>query len=166
MFHNIIDEDIKEQDQSFDTEKTSKKKVINLKNLFSVSDFILYAVSFMVSMVGFGGEFAPFGLAIFAATCSNRIAAGIVYIATCIGSLIGFGASGFLNYLLTTLLFIVLTLLFRPKYQEDRNEKQKLGLHVLASAFIVQARKNVFYNVFSIRLTFKHCICNTCIHIL
>lgn len=149
MFHNIIDEEIKEEDKSFDTDNKNKR-IINLKNLFSISDFVLYAISFMVSMVSFGGEFAPFGLAIFAAVCSNKIAAGIVYISTCLGTLIRFGGSGLLSYLLTTLLFIVLTLIFRPKYQEDRNEKQKFGLHILASAFIVQARKNVLYNVFSI----------------
>ena len=144
MFQNIIDEEIKE-DKSFDTNK--KKKIINIKNLFSVSDFILYAISFMVSMVSFNGEFAPFGLAIFAATCSNRIPAGIVYIATALGTLIGFGASGFLNYLLTTLLFIVMTLIFRPRFQEDRNEKQKLGLYILISSFVVQAGK-MFFTMF------------------
>lgn len=143
MFQNIIDEEIKQENESFDTEKS--KRVINFKNLFSVSDFILYAVSFMVSMVGFGGEFAPFGLAIFAAVCSNRIPVGIVYLATCLGTLIGFGVNGFLTYLLTTLLFIVSTLIFRPRFESrDRNEKQKLGVYILASAFIVQAGKMLF----------------------
>lgn len=143
MFQNIIDEEIKQENESFDTEKS--KRVINLKSLFSVSDFILYAVSFMVSMVGFGEEFAPFGLAIFAAVCSNRIPAGIVYLATCLGTLIGFGVNGFLSYLLTTLLFIVLTLIFRPRFESrDRNEKQKLGVYILVSTFIVQAGKMLF----------------------
>ena len=41
----------------------------------------------MISMVSFNGEFAPFGLAIFAAVCSNRIPLGIVYIATALGVL-------------------------------------------------------------------------------
>ena len=141
MFQNIIDEEIKE-DRSYDTE--NKKRVINLKNLFSVSDFILYAISFMVSMVSFNGEFAPFGLAIFAAVCSNRIPLGIVYITTCIATLIGFGANGFLSYLLTTLIFIAITLIFRPRREEDRNEKQKLGLYIFISAFVVQAGKMVF----------------------
>lgn len=148
MFQNIIDEDIKEENDSLDTENNSRKKWINLKGLFSVSDFVLYAISFMISMVSFGGEFAPFGLAIFAAVCSNRIPAGIVYIATCLGTLIGFGGSGLLTYLLSTLLFVVITLIFRPKYQEEgRNEKQKLGVYVLASSFIVQAGK-MFFTMF------------------
>ena len=144
MFQNIIDEEIKEE-KSFDIDK--KRRVINLKGLFSVSDFVLYAISFMVSMVSFNGEFAPFGLAIFAAVCSNRIPLGIVYIATCLGTLIGFGANGFLSYLLTTLLFIVMTLMFRPRLAEDRNEKQKLGLYILLSSFIVQAGK-MFFTMF------------------
>ena len=144
MFQNIIDEEIKE-DKSYDTEK--KKRVINLKGLFSVSDFVLYAISFMISMVSFNGEFAPFGLAIFAAVCSNRIPLGIVYIATCIGTLIGFGANGFLSYLLTTLLFVLMTLIFRPRFEKDRNEKQKLGLYIFLSTFIVQAGK-MFFTMF------------------
>ena len=49
MFQNIIDEEINENN-SQDTEKKISRK-INFKNLFSVSDFILYAVSFMISMV-------------------------------------------------------------------------------------------------------------------
>ena len=48
MFQNIIDEEIKEENESFDTKKG--KNTINLKNLFSVSDFVLYAISFMVSL--------------------------------------------------------------------------------------------------------------------
>ena len=144
MFQNIIDEEIKEE-KSYDTDK--KKRVINLKGLFSVSDFVLYAISFMISMVSFNGEFAPFGLAIFAAVCSNRIPLGIVYIATCIGTLIGFGANGFLSYLLTTLLFVLMTLMFRPRFEEDRNEKQKLGLYIFLSTFIVQAGK-MFFTMF------------------
>ncbi len=146
MFQNIIDEEIKEE-QSFDTEN-KKKRIINIKNLFSVYDFILYAISFMVSMVGFGDEFAPFGLAIFAAVCSNRIPAGIVYIVTCLGTLIGFGVNGFLSYLLTTLIFIVTILIFRPRFQDkDRNEKQKLGVYILISSFVVQAGK-MFFTMF------------------
>ena len=101
-------------------------------------------------MVSFGGEFAPFGLAMFAAVCSNRIPVGIVYVATCLGTLIGFGGSSLLSYVLTTLLFIVMMLLFRPKYQEEgRNEKQKLGVYVLISSFVVQAGK-MFFTMFLI----------------
>lgn len=147
MFQNIIDEEVKEN-QEFDTENSNnKKQKFNLRGLFSVSDFILYAISFMVSMVGIGGEYAPFSLAIFAAVCSNKMPAAIVYVATCIGTLIGFGINGFLSYLLMSLIFIALILMFRPRIQEDRNEKQKLGIYVFVSSFVVQAGK-MFFTMF------------------
>ena len=143
MFQNIIDEEIKEQEEEINSYK--QKRRIDFKNLFSINDIVLYAISFMVSMVGFGKEFAPFSLAIFAATCSNKNAAGVVLIATLLGSLIEFGLNGFLSYLLTVLLFIVLILIFKPRYENEyRNEKQKLGKYVLISSFIVQAGKMLF----------------------
>ena len=141
MFQNIIDEEIEEQKE----EINSNKRKINFKELFSISDIVLYAISFMVSTVGFGKEFAPFALAIFAATCSNKIPAGFVFVATLLGTLIGFGVNGFLSYLLTALIFIVLMLIFRPRYEgKYRNEKQKLGKYVLISSFVVQAGKMLF----------------------
>ena len=146
MFQNIIDEEINEQDEKINN--TQNKKKIDLKNLFTISDIVLYAIAFMASMVGFEKEFAPFGLAIFAAACSNKIPAGVIFIITAIGTLIGFGINGFLSYLVMTLLFIVLILLFKPSYQEEgRNEKQKLGKYVLISSFAVQAGK-MFFSIF------------------
>ena len=143
MFQNIIDEDI--NDKENEIKNNNAKKKIDLKNLFSLSDIVLYAISFMVSMVGFGKEYAPFSLAVFAAVCSNKIPAGIIFIVTAIGTLIGFGTNGFLTYLLTALIFIVSMLLFRPKYEyENRNEKKKLGKYILISTFVVQAGKMLF----------------------
>ena len=142
MFQNIIDEQAEEQNEEV---KQNYIRKINFKNLFSVSDIVLYAISFMISMVGFGKEFAPFSLSIFAAVCSTRIPAGIVLVVTLIGTLIGFGINGFLSYLLTVLLFILLMLLFRPRYEDEhRNEKQKLGKYVFVSSFVVQAGKMLF----------------------
>lgn len=143
MFQNIIDEQVEEQDEELNTNKNKRK--VNFRNLFSVSDIVLYAVSFMISMVGFGKEFAPFSFSIFAAVCGTRIPAGIVFIVTLIGTLIGFGINGFLSYLLTALLFIVLMLIFRPRLEDEhRNERLKLGKYVLISAFVVQAGKMLF----------------------
>ena len=147
MFQNLADE--KQEDYIEEqNEEIENKKKINLKELFSVSTIILYAISFMASMVSFGGEFAPFGLALFAAVCSNEIPAGLVYIFAGIGTLIGFGPKGFLSYLLSSLIFIALLLIFKPKRRYPaRNEKQKLGFYVFASAFIVQAGK-MFFSIF------------------
>jgi len=99
-------------------------------------------------MVSFNGEFAPFGLAIFAAACSNRIPVGILYVAVLAGTAIGFGVGGILTFLLSSLLFIVMILIFRPSMQEiHKNEKQKLGRYVAISAFAVQASK-MFFTMF------------------
>ena len=60
--------------------KQSKIKLI-LKNIFTKQNILMYIISFMLSMVSCGNEnIAPFGLAMFAAICSNSIPMGIVYI--------------------------------------------------------------------------------------
>lgn len=125
--------------------KVQNKTKINIKNLFQEKNLFLYIISFMVSMVSFNGEFAPFGLAIFAACCSNRKPVGIVYALAVIGTLIkfGFGSTGL--FILSSILFLGLVLIIRPNFEEDeRNEKQKLGIYVFLSSFIVQAGKMIF----------------------
>ncbi len=91
MFQNVINN--KEQE----TENTYKRK-INFKSLFKINDIILYTVSLLVSMVGFNEDFAPFGLAIFAAACCNRIPVGVVYVSVLVGTLIKFGMGGVYCY--------------------------------------------------------------------
>ena len=93
MFQNITRED--EETIVEDVEFNKKdNKMEKIKELFSIQNIIIYAISFMVSMVSFNGNLAPFGLAMFAAVCSNKIPAGIVYIFTLIGTLIGFSGEG------------------------------------------------------------------------
>ena len=116
-----------------------------IKSIIQKQDIILYVISLMVSMVSFNGNMAPFGLAIFAACCSNRKPVGFVYILTLIGTFIKFGLLGFLSYLISSILFILLIIIIRPNFEEDeRNEKQKLGLYVFISCFIVQVAKMLF----------------------
>ena len=141
MFQNINSNKQEEK-------KDNLFKKIDIKNLFKINDIVLYAIAFLVSMVGFNKEFAPFGLAIFAAACSNRIPVGILYAVTIIGTAIGFGLNGVLSFLIITLLFIVMILTFRPRIQEpDKSERQKLGIYIAISAFIVQASK-MFFTMF------------------
>ena len=122
-----------------------KKSKLNILNLFQSKDIFLYIVSFMVSMVSFNGEWAPFGLAIFAACCSNRKPVGIIYILVAIGTLIKFGFGIFGIFLLTSILFMALVLIIRPNFEEDeRNEKQKLGKYVFISVFAIQLFKMLF----------------------
>ena len=148
MFQNIAEEVIYTNE-----EETSSKTKNILKTLFSIQDIILYIVSFGVSIVGFGGEVAPFGLAMLAAVCSNKIPMAIVFILTSIGTLIGFGKETALIYILTSLIFIASILIKTPKVQNhSRNEQKKLGLNLIFSIIIVQAIKTIFtdfyiYNV-------------------
>lgn len=121
------------------------KLKLNIKNFFRLEDIFLYIISFMVSTVSFNGEWAPFGLAIFAACCSNRKPAGVVFILVALGTLIKFGFSGLGVFLLISLLFIGLILIIRPNFDEDeRNEKQKLGKYVFISCFVINALKMIF----------------------
>ena len=140
MFQNIINN----EEQS---EQNINRK-IQFKNLFKINDIVLYAIAFLVSMVGIDNELAPFGLAIFAAACSNRIPIGILYIFILVGTFIGFGVSGVLSFLITSLILIAMMLIFRPRIKEnDRNEVQKLGIYLAIATFAVQASK-MFFSIF------------------
>lgn len=88
---------------------------------------------------------APFGLAMFAAACSNTIPAGMVYLMALAGTIIGFGTTEGLNFLVSSLILIALILMLKPGYLvADRNEKRKLGKYVLLSVFLVQAVPMIF----------------------
>lgn len=140
MFQNING---KQEEQEY-----KPKRKIEIKKLLKINDIVLYAIGFLMSMVGFSGDFTPFGLAIFAAACSNKIPVGILYFAILFGTIIGFGIGATLTFLISSLLFIALILIFRPSIQGiDKNEKQKLGIYVAVSAFAVQASK-MFFTMF------------------
>lgn len=141
MFQNVIN-------QNQEASENETKRKIEIKKLFKINDIVLYAITFLISMVGFNEELAPFGLAMFAAACSNRIPASILYVAALIGTGIGFGTNGILSFLISSLLFIAMILIFRPRIQEpDKNERQKLGIYIAISAFAVQASK-MFFTMF------------------
>ena len=89
----------------------------------------------MLSMVSFGGNsslgLAPFALAIVAATLSNCIPIGFVYIVSCIGTFIGFGTSGLINYIITSLVFFISLFVFKTRIQDDCNERRKVGKNII-----------------------------------
>lgn len=86
MFQNI-----NENIQNDENEKTSIKNKIDIKNLLNIRDIVIYIISFMISMVTFNSEFAPFGLAILAAAVSNKLPLGFIFIATLLGTFVKFG---------------------------------------------------------------------------
>lgn len=106
MFQNIVEEEKLESRIEEETElnKTDIKQI--LKKLFTKQNILVYILSLMLSSVNTVNGMAPFGLAIFAATLSNGLPAGVVFLVTLIGTLIGFGGGGALTYILTALVFV------------------------------------------------------------
>ena len=143
MFQNI--------EKSFNKQE-SKKKDVKLykfedikeliKKFFVKQNILLYVVALMVSMVSFGGNsslgLAPFALAILAATLSNSIPIGLVYVLTCIGTFIGFGTNGLLNYIITSVVFLASLYILKTRVQDDCNEKRKVGKNLIIASLIVQ----------------------------
>lgn len=137
MFQNISEQEINEEEKVVN-KKFNIKQI--LKNMFTIPNIILYVVSFMISTVSILDGITVFAMAIFAAACSNGVVAGGIYVATLLGTFIGLGKDAFLSYLLTSLLFMVLMLVVKPRIQEDtKNEKMLLGKHLIFSVICVQA---------------------------
>lgn len=135
MFQNITDK-IQEEKNI----KQNNKK-IELKHLLNINDIVIYILSFLISTVSFNSKFAPFGLAIFAAACSNKIPASFILIATLVGTIVGFGFGEGLSFFIMSLIIIAMILIFRPIEEEDRNEKIHIGAFVVISIFAVQIVK-------------------------
>lgn len=132
MFQNVRYEDIKQDDGKIEN------AVDVLKNVFTVKNIILYIIAFMTSMVGLGGEVSPFSLSVVAACFSCGIPAFGIIIVSIIGNIIGFGATGGVNYILSLLVFMATFLIKKPKYNEEtKNEKVKLGKRLFISTIAV-----------------------------
>lgn len=145
MFQNIAGQ-AEQQDEYEDVafEKQSKIKML-MQTAFTKQKIVVYILAFMLSTIQCANGVAPFAIAIFAACCSNKIPTVIVYGLTLIGTFIGLGQAEALTYLLTSLVFMVMILIARPREQEDyENEKKRLGKFVFLSSFLVQASGMLF----------------------
>ena len=130
---------------------------ILMKKFFEKRNLLLYIISFMISMVSFGGNsslgLAPFALAIVAATLANEIPIGVVYVLTCIGTYLGFGTEGLATYIITSLVFFGSLFILKTRIQDENNEKRKIGKHIIISILCVQILPMIFkefylYNAF------------------
>lgn len=132
MFQNVQYEDIGQESNKIND-------TVNIfKNVFTVKNIVLYIIAFMTAIVGIGGEVSPFSLAVIAACFSCGIPAFGVIIISIIGNIIGFGATGGVNYILTLLVLMFTFILKKPKYNEEsKNEKIKLGRRLFASVLLV-----------------------------
>lgn len=151
MFQNI---DVKNVDTAVNEEESNYNKgkfeIFNsiIGQAVTKQNLVLYLISFMMSMVSCGDGIAPFGMAIFAAACSNSIPVIFIYIVTMLGTALKFGSAGVLNYLLISLLFVAMILIFKPWYQEEyKNERRKLGRYVFLATLIINTIE-VFFNGF------------------
>ena len=114
-----------------------------IKQNFSKQSVLIYILAFMVSTVQFGNDMAPFAIAIIAAITANNIPILIPYVITCIGTFIGFGGSGLLTYILTSLIFMALSIFVIPKINEVTDQK-RLMPHLIVATFLVQVVKILF----------------------
>lgn len=139
MFQNIAREF--EEENSYEDVKSNKKENRKelLKKIFCKKMIILYIISFMVSFSSISGEvkLAPFGIAMLASILSNCIPIGIIGFVISIGTFVAFGGSNTLTFLLMAFILLVSILIKRPKFEDESNEKRKLGTRVILSTFIV-----------------------------
>lgn len=144
MFQNISQ--IKKQEDNNEEQENDNK--INVKNLFSIRDIVIYLISFLLCFINFGSYLiSPFALSMFGATCSNKNPIIISFIIIGLGVLIKSGISGFLIYIFISILLILYILIIRPKEEEKRNEKQKLGKPLLIITFVINFISIIFTKI-------------------
>ena len=126
-----------------------KKENINRwSDILQKNNIIMCVLSFMLSLVGIGGDFSLFSMSILGACFSSSVPLLGIVIVTLIGNIIGFGASGGLEYFLTSLIFFISIFIIKPKYnEEERNEKIKVGKNIFIAVFILQIVKAMFSTV-------------------
>lgn len=122
------------------------EKENNKLNIFShvlaTKNIVVYIISFMLSMVGLGGEFSVFSISMFGACMASSVPVLGIVLVSLAGNLIKYGVGGALGYFLTALVLTVTLFLVKPIYNEkERNEKIKIGKHVFLSILVIQIIK-------------------------
>ena len=144
MFQNIT-MDVTEEKIERVNNKRDIKNII--KSAVKGQSVLLYIFALMLSCVdGIGINYSIFAMAIFAATISNGIPVGVLYVLTMIGTLAKFQTAGLLSYIFTSAILVVLILIFKPKklILEYESEKTKLGKYVVFAVFLGQVIKLLF----------------------
>lgn len=138
MFQNINENTM----DNTNYKERKNKKIELFTNVFAIKNIPIYIISLMISMVGITGEFSPFSISILGACIANSVPLLGVVLFSIIGSLIKFGISGALSYILMSLVLIVTMFIIKPRYNEDeRNEKVRLAKNVFFAVLIVQLAK-------------------------
>lgn len=164
MFQNI-ERDFEENQNDFDNVELNKSNKIRqiIKRAFTKQKILLYIISFMISLVSFGinEDLAPFGIAMLAAILSNCIPIGFCFIIIGIANFISFGTNSTLNYILTSLILLFSTLIKSPKFDDENNEKRRLGIRLFISCLIVNLANLIFrdFMVYDLLVAIMNSIC-------
>ena len=111
-------------------------------NVFALKNIVLYGISFMLSMVGIGGEFSIFSISMLGACFASSVPTLGIILVSLIGNLVKYGIGGALGYFLTALVLIATLFIVRPIYNEtERNEKIKISKNVFLSILLIQIVK-------------------------
>ena len=128
------------QNENVIRKENSKLNVFS--NVFAIKNVVLYIISFMLSMVGLGGEFSVFSISMLGACLASSVPVLGIILVSLIGNLVKYGVGGALGYFLTALVLVATLFIIKPIYNEkERNEKIKIGKNVLLSILIIQAVK-------------------------
>ena len=154
MFQNINKNTV-ENNYNIEDEIEENEKIINndfmnlLKKSFSIQNIILYTIAFMISMVSFGTnkEIAPFGVAMIAAILSSSNPIAIPFALIGIANTISFGFNSTLMYILTTAILLMGILIKAPRYDENNNEKRKIGIRLFLTCLTIKLAGLVFKEI-------------------
>ncbi len=152
MFQNINEYTVQDNKK----EVPSKWAEIMKKN-----NIIMYIISFMLSLVGVGGEFSLFSISILGACFSSSIPLLGIVISGVVGNIIKFGVAGGLEYFLTSLVFFITIFIIKPRYnEEERNEKIKIGRNLFIAVLIIQVIKSMLsvFTIYDILLSITYAI--------
>ena len=152
MFQNINEYTVQDNKK----EVPSKWAEIIKKN-----NIIMYIISFMLSLVGIGGEFSLFSISILGACFSSSIPLLGIVISGVVGNIIKFGVAGGLEYFLTILVFFITIFIIKPRYnEEERNEKIKVGRNLFIAVLIIQVIKSMLsvFTIYDILLSITYAI--------
>ena len=95
----------------------SEKKEIPNKwaQVFTPSNIVIYIITFMLSLVGVGGNFSVFSISMLAACFATSVPLLGIVVVSILGNIIKFGVNGAVEYFLTALVLIVTIFILKPK---------------------------------------------------
>ena len=123
MFQNVAQETMHNENT-----KRNIKFMLMLKELFKPQSIVVYALTFLISMINIKGAYIPLGLAMVAAAFGSAIPAVIVYVCALLGTGIVSDMSNVVDFFWISIMFYLFLFMFKPKVcVDERNEVYKTG---------------------------------------